>query len=254
MSTVVAAEFSTVQRHSRLKAVMCGSFRRDHASLSVAFDELARHFEILSPASVDFVDTDAEFVRVAEEWNQEAGAIEERHLQAMRSADLVWLHAPDGYVGRSASMELGYARALGIPVFCVEAPKDEVLSELVTVVPRIESIEESVLQAVDKPGVGLARLQDYYRTAAARRGWSGESARDTLLLLTEEMGELARAIRKNEGLARHHGEDVSDVAGELADVQLYLVHLANSLGLDLSHAVTAKELVNAGRFANTRVA
>ena len=36
---------------------------------------------------------------------------------------------------------------------------------------------------------------------------------------------------------------------ELADVQLYLLHLANVMGLDLANAVTDKERKNAERFA-----
>jgi NTP pyrophosphatase (non-canonical NTP hydrolase) len=51
-----------------------------------------------------------------------------------------------------------------------------------------------------------------------------------------------------EGLDRNHGSDqVNDVAGELADVQLYIVHLANTLGFELAGAITNKEQVNARR-------
>jgi NTP pyrophosphatase (non-canonical NTP hydrolase) len=70
-----------------------------------------------------------------------------------------------------------------------------------------------------------------------------------MLLLTEEMGELARALRKSAGIQRDQGWEGQDVAEELADVQLYLVHLANISGIELADAVTNKELINAERAA-----
>ena len=42
--------------------------------------------------------------------------------------------------------------------------------------------------------------------------------------------------------------DDEDPVAELADVALYVVHLANVLGIDLGAAVSAKEQANAKRF------
>jgi len=237
-----------------LSAVLCGSFRRDPEGLRRVHAQLDRRFNVLSPRAVEFVDPFAEFVRLPDEVGQAEVDIEDRHLAALRAADLMWLHVPDGYIGTSAAMEVGEAVAVGIPIFCATAPTDAVLASRVTVVPDPDAITPALLEEVGLPGRGLDRLQRYYRATALRRGWSNESARDTLLLLTEEMGELARAVRKLEGMARHHPDSEADVSAELADMQLYLVHLANGLGLDLSKAVTDKERVNARRFEQSRVA
>ena len=228
----------------RFTVVLCGSYRR----LRECFEALLRDYCVLSPVSVDFVDDAADFVRLPDERTQTECAIEEAHLSALKSADFVWLHAPDGYVGPSAAMELGHAWALGIPVICCETPRDPIVASKVTVVGDVSEVHQSLLSQVSLPGQGLERLQRYYRTAADRRGWSNESAKDTLLLLTEELGELARAVRKLEGIARHQPDVEMNVGDELADMQLYLVHLANSLGLDLAAAVTRKEVVNSRRF------
>jgi NTP pyrophosphatase (non-canonical NTP hydrolase) len=105
-----------------------------------------------------------------------------------------------------------------------------------------------MVAGIGAPGRGIDRLQRYYRLAASRRGWDKESPRDALLLLTEELGELARAVRKLEGLDRNHDlDEIGNVGEELADLQLYIVHLANTLGLELANAVTTKEQVNARR-------
>lgn len=241
-------------RGETLTAVLCGSFHRDPAGLRTAFASLSQYFELLSPRDVDFVDPAAEFVRLRDEVNDDPVAIEDGHLLALRRADFVWLHAPDGYAGTSAAMEIGEAAAVGIPILCSTPPSDPILASKVIVVESPEVVSAELLETISDPGSGLNRLQRYYDVVARRRGWSDESARDTVLLLTEELGELARAVRRLEGMARHQSDSAADVGAELADVQLYLVHLANGLGLDLSAAVTAKERVNASRFQQSRVA
>lgn len=230
-----------------LTAVLCGTFRRDHDGLARAFETLRLHTHLLSPSSVNFLDPMAEFVRLPHERAEPVREIEQRHLTAIASADFVWLHAPDGYVGSSASLELGHAHALGIPVYSDTAPADATLAAFVTVVASPELVP-GVLTAA--PGAGLRALQHYYSRITARRGWSDESAQDTLLLLTEELGELARAVRKRAGIARDGTWSTEPVAAEIADVQLYLVHLANILGVDLAGAVTDKDAVNAARAAS----
>lgn len=244
----------TVRPAQRLSAVLCGSFHRDPERLRRLHAELRTCFDLLSPRDVRFVDPDAGFVRLSHEADMPESDIEDKHLTALRSADFVWLHAPGGYVGSSAAMEIGEAVAVGVPVFGSESPNDPVLAARVKVVPSVQAVTQSVLDENACPGRGLDRLQRYYKAAAARRGWSGESARETVLLLLEELGELARATRKLEGIARHQSDAELDVAAEIADIQLYLVHLANSLNLDLGGAVTDKERVNAKRFERSSVA
>ncbi|HCZ28561.1 TPA: hypothetical protein DHU97_02350 [Candidatus Saccharibacteria bacterium] len=65
-----------------------------------------------------------------------------------------------------------------------------------------------------------------------------------MLLLTEEIGELARAIRKTTNLKRDEGYGDISLMDELADVQLYLVHLANGLNVSLAESVSQKERKN----------
>ncbi len=234
-----------------MSVVLCGSFHRDPGGLGRVHADLDRSFRLLSPVSVQFVNHEAEFVRLPEEANEATATIEDRHLAALSSADFVWLHCPDGYVGTSAAMEIGHARALGIPIFASHAPADTTLCGYVQVVAH-PTDAPSLLDAA--PGQGLTGLQRYYRRISERRGWGAESPQDTLLLLTEELGELARAVRKATGLRRDGAYPTAAIEDELADAQLYLVHLANTLGIDIAAAVTAKEAINARRFANARAA
>lgn len=227
--------------------MICGSFRKDPEALRTAYTALTERFAVLSPLGLDFVDPEADFVRLPHEVSLAAATVEQNHLNALAEADFVWLHAPDGYVGPSAMFELGHAKAMGIPVFTDRILGETTFQSWVNVVTDPSAI--AIAQDLLAPGDGLRGLQHYYDRTAKRRGWSEESVQDTMLLMTEEMGELARAVRRLAGIQRHGEWDSEDVAEELADVQLYLVHLANITGVDLAGAVTAKEAVNAARVA-----
>jgi len=229
-----------------LSAVLSGSFRRDPVGLRRTFEDLSKTYQVLSPSSVDFVDFAADFVRLPHEMAIASGEIEASHVAALTRADFVWLFVPEGYVGSSAALEVGIAHASGIPVFCDHLPADEVVASMVSLVDGMDSVPP---QLAPSPGRALGALQNYYRRVAERRGWHSETPTESLLLLTEELGELARAVRKDLGLRRDTSYPDSTIAAELADVQLYLVHLANSLEVDLAEAVTSKEQVNAARFS-----
>jgi NTP pyrophosphatase (non-canonical NTP hydrolase) len=61
-----------------------------------------------------------------------------------------------------------------------------------------------------------------------------------LARLTEEVGELSRALlHQHGGKTPKPGEDPGDIGGEIADSVFVLVCLANSLGIDLDAKFTA---------------
>jgi NTP pyrophosphatase (non-canonical NTP hydrolase) len=179
-------------------------------------------------------------------------SIEVRHLKAIQSCHFVWLHAPEGYVGPTAALEVGFARASGIPVFCKNSVNDKILQSFVHIVP---SATEALARLTDEflvPPPGIQSFQHYYKRVAVQRGYDKEDAQNCLLLMVEEVGELARAIRKRENLVRHGTADVTNEALELADVFLYVIHMANVLGLDLSKVVREKEIINFERFVASK--
>ncbi len=233
-----------------VQVVVCGTFRRDVDGLKRDFGTLrASGCTILSPSSVDFIEIHDGFAVTSQDVGRPPTAIEREHIAAIQNADLVWLHAPDGYLGPSGAFELGVAHLAGIPTFARELPADAALSQFVRITESpseaLATLDESRLH---KPGSPLRALQRYYARAAELRGWQDENAMQSLLLLTEEVGELAGALRK-EGFGSTRGmPSHGESALELADVQLYVVHLANVLGIDLAAAVSLKEDINAARF------
>jgi mazG domain protein len=121
------------------RAVLCGSYKRDREGLFRAYDELVvTGCQVLSPQRMQF--DDEAFVRDTAEQGISSRAIEDRHLLAICKADLVMVHAPDGYVGLSAAMEIGFATAQKCPVFSRTAPQDIALRGLVKVVPSVYDV------------------------------------------------------------------------------------------------------------------
>ena len=233
----------------RPSVVICGSFRKDTQGLSKLREQfLDLHYSILSPLNVDIRREEDGFVYMRGEESQTPETLERRHLDAIERADIVWLHAPDGYVGLSASLEIGYATAVGTPVFSVVPPQDPILKTLVRLVDRpdlLVSTRSNMSPDIPKPGI--ARFQTYYRKVAIQRGYEQESAQNCLLLMVEEIGELARGIRRDQKLTRHHPSS-SESLQELADVFIYVVHMANILNADLAEIVKDKEAANWARF------
>ena len=234
---------------NKIQVSIVGSFRKSPDELKKLFSFVEKHYTLLSPKSINWEDPNDEFVRVESQNDMSIASIEDEHLDALRDSDFIILFAPDGYVGSSATYELGYARALGIPVLSTYPISDERLSLFVMAEDFI-ALEDDEINNIPqsfKSGEGVKALQNYYARTAARRGWDKETAKDTLLLLTEELGELARAVRKHEGMNRDHAYSI-DLSEELADVQLYLLHLANQTGINLGDSVTRKEIKNEERF------
>ena len=233
------------------EAVMSGTFRKDPAGLRLAYQELLDlGCRVLSPRNAHVVSEDEGFVYMVGEETQTPEAIEVQHLEAMERAQFVWLFAPEGYVGLSAALEVGFARAAGIPVYAKEPPSDAILRSFVRVVSSPRDVAAQLKSGnVPVPQPALQAFQSYYKRVAVQRGYHREDARDCLLLMVEEVGELARAIRKREGIKRHGKRISEEERSELADVFMYVVHMANILGLNLSKAVRDKELRNLQRVA-----
>jgi NTP pyrophosphatase (non-canonical NTP hydrolase) len=94
----------------------------------------------------------------------------------------------------------------------------------------------------------LRVLQEYLATVCQERGWTKDSPSEKFVLFVEEVGELAKAIRKR---VRLYDETAAKqtfaLEEEFADVLGYLLDLANCYGVDLEAAFRAKEKINETR-------
>lgn len=95
----------------------------------------------------------------------------------------------------------------------------------------------------------LPLLQKYVAAKCTERGFDKAEDLETYLLLTEEIGEMAKAIRKKRKLFTENKSPAErkaqeQLAEEMADVLSYLLELANRFGIDLEKAFREKEAVN----------
>ncbi|HSX05848.1 MAG TPA: hypothetical protein VLF69_05235, partial [Candidatus Saccharimonadales bacterium] len=88
----------------------------------------------LYPISIDFLDATLPVVRTPNDQDLTLYDLELLELRAIRDADFIVLHAPDGYVGLSGAFEMGYATAYRKPVFSTNCPRDEMLACQTTVI------------------------------------------------------------------------------------------------------------------------
>jgi NTP pyrophosphatase (non-canonical NTP hydrolase) len=94
----------------------------------------------------------------------------------------------------------------------------------------------------------LPDLQRYMDAVCQERGWTKDSHAEKFLLFTEEVGELAKAMRQFAGLYDEKASAKKLALGEeFADVLSYLLDLANAFQVDLESAFRAKEQVNQTR-------
>ena len=94
----------------------------------------------------------------------------------------------------------------------------------------------------------LKDLQKYVNDMIEIRGFSKETPQDVMLLLTEEVGELAKEIRKS----RKYFLDTSknnelDVEGEIADVFIYILSKCRVMNVNLLEAFKNKKEKNCKR-------
>jgi NTP pyrophosphatase (non-canonical NTP hydrolase) len=93
----------------------------------------------------------------------------------------------------------------------------------------------------------LSQYQRLIKQLVIERGFDGETISEVFTLLVEEVGELAKAIRKQNGQKVDKNSQVHDVEEEAADVFWLLLDLCNRLEIDLAKAFDNKELKNSTR-------
>lgn len=104
--------------------------------------------------------------------------------------------------------------------------------------------------AVLPNNASLQQFQTYIKEVCAERGWDKNNHLELFLLFSEEVGELAKAIRNHVDLYQEEDNPKRDkfqLEEEFSDVFAYLLDLANHFDVDLDTAFRKKEAINAKR-------
>lgn len=96
----------------------------------------------------------------------------------------------------------------------------------------------------------IDEVQEYIKKIISIRGFDKKSIQDEMLLLLEETGELAKAIRKtlpDATIDYDKIENYTDIEEEIADVFIVLNVICNKLDINLYKALRDKEEKNIER-------
>jgi len=96
----------------------------------------------------------------------------------------------------------------------------------------------------------LTDVQNYIKAVLDIRGFSEESIQESMLILLEETGELAKAVRKTQtkmSVDVDKMQNYDTVESEVADVFIVLLAICNKLNINLFDAVKDKERQNCNR-------
>jgi len=246
----------TKSKEDKLKIVISGSFRKHYSDIR----DIIRKFEnldiqVLSPQHSNVVDPEEDFVLLETDKFNCPETLERAHLNEISKADALYLYNPEGYIGPSSAMELGWALSLGKPIFAREICKDSTLKHFVKKIDKLEEIASEFIARRNSPinmlspQSSLNILQNYVKQVAAQRGFDNETPRDKVLLMLEEFGELAKAMRKYIGLKmdKDKSQSYTELKHEFADILFYLLDLSNACGIDLFHSFQEKEMENVNR-------
>ena len=111
------------------------------------------------------------------------------------------------------------------------------------------NIQQGLLKKLsDKSSIN--EIQSYIKKIMEMRDFNKEKSSDKILLLVEEVGELAKAIRKNEnklGIDKTKECNYSSVESEVADIFIVLLSICDILNIDLFKVFLEKEEKNIKR-------
>lgn len=94
----------------------------------------------------------------------------------------------------------------------------------------------------------VRELQKYIKQTLAARGFDDETIEQKYLLFTEEVGELAKAIRQSSDSIKSSVHSKSHaLLEEAGDVFILFLDICNKLGIDAEEALRYKEAINAKR-------
>lgn len=96
----------------------------------------------------------------------------------------------------------------------------------------------------------IYELQQYFKKIFQIRGFEDENIIDKVILLMEEVGELAKAIRKEKKVLSvdyNRLNEYESISSELADVFIVLLSMCNAENINLTDAILKKEKLNINR-------
>jgi hypothetical protein len=134
-----------------LLTVISGSFRK-HLNEIVRLKQALelRSIGVLSPAGNLAVNPDEEFIVLDSDPIEDPKLLQDSVFAKIRRSTFLVVANIDGYLGRAAIMEIGYAIAIGISIFTLEPVEDPNLAPYCRLLSQVfPGIETSIFEDIE---------------------------------------------------------------------------------------------------------
>jgi len=128
--------------------VISGSFRKHFEEIQAVRVKLERlGVRVLSPQSAAVRDKKSGFVLLTTDETDDPRTLENQHLEAIREAAALYVVNPNGYLGPSVALEIGWATALGKRVIAQFRFADQAIQALVNDVMSPNDLAQNLMTA-----------------------------------------------------------------------------------------------------------
>jgi hypothetical protein len=125
-------------------ATVSGSFNRFLPEIrEITRAMVAMGITVLSPRRGEIISNYGDFV-ILERDKGSPEQIERQHLQAIGKSDFLYVVDPDGYIGASVALEIGYALSKGVSIYAQVRPRELVFSDFISSGLLLAEIEETI--------------------------------------------------------------------------------------------------------------
>ncbi|KKN00010.1 hypothetical protein LCGC14_1142100 [marine sediment metagenome] len=230
-----------------------GSLRKFLDRIRVYIRDFEKNsIKVLSPKISEIQTNKDGFIYFKNDKKKPIDLIEKTHLLNISYSDFLFVVNPNGYIGTSTLIEIGYALALNKKIFSSDLPSDMLLRQFVisgkTIPQIIELLPLKRHKKLSELSPNLNKIQKYIRMKVIEREFDDESENDLFILLLEEIGELATIIRVYSGLKTKEttiqNQKLLNVEEEIADIFIYILIFANKFGINLFKSFISKERKN----------
>lgn len=145
------------------RVALIGSFKQRYSEVMSALNAFRQvGIEVTSPLGAAVLKEGINFVRFeSDDANMSDASVQSVTLRRIFSADLVYVVAPEGYVGRTTCYEIGRVLQAGIPIYFSERPTDLPIQVPASHIMNLTSIVDQAQQVAWKPSWPFAMDMDH---------------------------------------------------------------------------------------------
>jgi hypothetical protein len=138
-------EIPDLQAKNVLSVSICGSYHRHLREMRKLISGCKQvRIQVLIPKYAVKKFSTQGFVYLRGE-NGTPKSLQEKNFGAISKSSFILVVNPKGYIGSSTSMEIGYAIAKGIPIFCTDKPSDYIFQLYTEYGKSLPEIKEMLL-------------------------------------------------------------------------------------------------------------